>query len=692
MNNNFKPEEDLISVIDMYRDQRDIFIHDRSLPPLVLKKPILSPIITHNKNNNTVVKAIEDDFHFPEYNFSDINRVIETEPLVARVFDRKIILCIKEGFEIVSKNQKITDYLKKRFIEIEERSGISFRTLVEEAITGLIRHSNHFFVFKRSKKHSSGLVRSVEGRKLEPIAGVYSVPIETVQMRFNKNGHCDAIRQELSPFGFYGYLNNKQRLPIYDNNNFIHFYLYYYGGLGVCPPMLIGVKEDIIALRKIEENMELLLYQYLFPLYHYKVGSDLFPAREYPDGTTEVGRTADTIASLPSEGCVVTSHRHEIEVLGSSKQALDPIPAMEWYKKRILAGVAASALDLGEGDTSNRSTSDTLSRLIVDYCKYVQNQVSYLFETLVFKQLLLESTFGDIDFTDPENKVTLKFKEIDLDYQTKKENHVAQLYTQSMITHDEARLDLGRDILDDSDKENLLKNEEHSQGMEAAKEQAKQKASLSANGTAQGASRSKPSNQHGKKGNSEKRKSSINDFVSSSNPLAHRTTLSDLWTPWNELKLFLDKFPEKRNMMVPLTLSMIREKFTNRLISKYNEGFLDLLAEKQAFRTPELGVKDLFYIKKEITRLFDNIINESKTIENLSSLDYRIVLIETAEQTRSYNLGRLRAMLSLDFVEANLVKKRGDTSTILKTIRTSEDYVYLPPTIHPNSDEIVTIE
>ena len=67
-------------------------------------------------------------------------------------------------------------------------------------------------------------------------------------------------------------------------------------------------------------------------------------------------------------------------------------------------------------------------------------------------------------------------------------------------------------------------------------------------------------------------------------------------------------------------------------------------------------------------------------------------MIETAEQTRSYNLGRLRAMLSLDFVEANLIKKRGDTSTILKTIRTSEDYVYLPPTIHPNSDEIVTIE
>lgn len=686
------PNKDNISIVDLYREQKDFFIHDRSLPPLVLKKPISSPIVTHNKNNNTIQRIYNNEFHFPEYNFSDINRVIETEPLVARVFDRKIILCIKEGFEIVSKNQKLTDYLKSRFVEIENKSGISFRTLVEEAITGLIRYSNHFFVFKRSKKHSTGFIRKVEGKTIEPIAGIYSVPIETVQMRFNQNGHCDAIRQELSPYGFYGYTQKKEEMPVFDNNSFVHLYLYYYGGLSVCPPMLIGVKEDIVALRKIEENMELLLYQYLFPLYHYKVGTVEHPAREYPDGTTEVSRTANTIASLPSEGCVVTSHRHNIEVLGSSKQALDPIPAMEWYKKRILAGVAASALDLGEGDTSNRSTSDTLSRLIVDYCKYVQNQISYLFETLIFKQLLLESSFGDIDFTDPENKIYLKFKEIDLDYQTKKENHVAQLYTQSIITHDEARLDIGRDILDESQKELLLKNEEHAKSMEASAQQleVKQQA-LSASGESQGAARSRPSNQYGKKANSEKRKSSIQDFIGSGNPRLYAQTVSEIWQPWTELKEFLARYPEKRNFIPALTFSTIKERFVNRLISKFNEGFADILSENNSFAIPNLGVKDSFYIKQEISRLFENIVNEIKNGANLDSIDYRIVLIESTEQARAYNFGRLRGLLAMNILEAKVMKKVDEKEVFLKVIRTSTDYANTPPITHPNSDELVTL-
>lgn len=686
----------MITIMDVDKKPKEValFINDRSLPPLKLKKQLDSPIITHNQMSDTKSYLGEDrKFVFPEYNFSDINRIIETEPLVSRTFDRKIILCIKEGFEIVSKNPKLSEYIKKRFNEIEDKTGISFRTLVEEAISGLIRYSNHFFVFKRSKKDSSGLNRKAEGIKIDPIAGIYSVPIETVKMSFNKKGHADAIMQELSPYGFLGYYVNNKNNPIFKRNDFVHFYLYYYGGLSVCPPILIGVKEDIMALRKVEENMELLLYQYLFPLYHYMVGTDERPAVEYPDGTTEVSRTADAIASLPSEGCVVTSHRHKIEVLGAAKNALDPVPALEWYKKRLLAGIASSALDLGEGDTANRSTSDTLSRVIVDFCKYVQSQTSYMFETLIFNQLLLESTFGDIDFTDPENKVSLKFKEIDLDHQTKKENHAAQLYTQGITTHSESRMDIGRDPLDESEQEELIDQKQMAAEKELLGEEAKLNpvAKQAASGKAQGASRSKPSNQHGKKGNSEKRKSSVADFVLSGNPLSHKPKLSTVWDSWIQAKKYVSNNKDRNFALMSVVFSAIKDKFLNTLIIKYHEGAKDVFEENSSTQIHNLSIRDQFLMEKQIKNIFDKIIRDSSS-SDLDTLDYRIVLIECAEQARAYNFGRLRALKELGIEEAKVIKMKDNKKILIKSLHTTSGYFDVPPIVHPNSNELIERE
>lgn len=678
-----------VKILDVQDNKKKVFIQDRSLPPLLFKKQQPNQVLTHNYATSTQKRIFDNDFLFPEYNFSDINRVIETEPLISRVFDRKVILCVKEGFEIVSKNQKITDYLRLRLNEIESKTGISLRILVEEAITGLIRHSNHFFVFKRDKKHSSGLTRNVEGIKIDPIAGIYSVPIETVQMRFNEHGHCDAIRQELSPFGFRGFLDPDKQSVIFDRNRFVHFYLYYFGGLSVCPPMLMGVKEDIIALRKIEENLELLLYQYLFPLYHYKIGTDELPAREYPDGTTEISRTADTVATLPSEGCVVTSHRHEIQVLGAARDALDPLPALEWYKKRILAGVAASALDLGESDTANRSTSDTLSRLIVDFCKYIQNQVAYLFESLIFKQLLAESTFTEEDLNIPENKAILKFKEIDLDQLTKKENHLTQLFTQSMITHDEARIDMGRDILDDSGKELLLMNIQHARSVEKTKIEADSAAKLAANGQAQGEARSQPENQHGKKENSEKAKSSFKEAISSSNPLHHKLTLSEIWNSWQQAKEYIAQHPQRKQTILPLVFSTIKEKFLNRLHTRFAEGYKDVLLERQSYSPGSYVSRDFYLIDVMITELFDRLIKDAIEIEDLNKLDFRIALIECAEQSRSYNFGRLRCYKDLGLPSVSIYKLREDVREKLGTIQTGDRYDVVSPILHPNSQELI---
>jgi ribosomal protein L37AE/L43A len=97
---------------------------------------------------------------------------------------------------------------------------------------------------------------------------------------------------------------------------------------------------------------------------------------------------------------------------------------------------------MGEGETANRATADNMSRNLVDSVKDLQQVMEIFVNEHVIKELLLESTFGDA-VLDEENLVRLKFKEIDVDAQIKKENHHADLFEKDILNHDEARIRMG---------------------------------------------------------------------------------------------------------------------------------------------------------------------------------------------------------------------------------------------------------
>jgi hypothetical protein len=204
--------------------------------------------------------------------------------------------------------------------------------------------------------------------------------------------------------------------------------------------------DDIRALRKIEENVELLIYQHLFPLFQYKVGTAEAPAGITETGQREIDVVRQEIQFMPSEGGIVTPERHEISTVGVEGRALRAEAYLEYFKKRVISGLGISAVDLGEGSTSNRSTADNMSRNLIDSVKNVQQIMESFVNQYIFNELLLESTFGD-DVLNEENIVKLKFKEIDVDSQIKKETHLADQFSKDMITHDEGRRRMGYEPL-----------------------------------------------------------------------------------------------------------------------------------------------------------------------------------------------------------------------------------------------------
>ncbi|MAE83094.1 MAG: hypothetical protein CMB80_10180 [Flammeovirgaceae bacterium] len=399
-----------------------------------LVPPVRDPALHYYSNTNISRRST---FHLPEYDLAEIGRVEDVESFARQAFDKKVALMFKEGWDLVGKNPKHIRYIQVRLSQISQASNLPTSALFRNIGSSLIRKSNCFVVKARKLEASGGKVRTAPGKPnpLLPVAAYFVAPAETIEYKVSGN-KVSKWRQRM-PDG-----TKKQ----YDIKNVIHFYMDRKEGFVFGTPSIVPVLDDIRALRKIEENIELLVYQHLFPLFQYKVGTEDAPAGITEAGHREIDVVRQEIQFMPSEGGIVTPERHEITTIGSEGRALRAEGYLDYFKKRVISGLGISAVDLGEGETSNRATADNMSRNLIDSVKNVQQVMESFVNQYLINELLLESTFGD-EVLDEENIVKLKFKEIDIDAQIKKETHLADQFNKDMVTHDEGRRRMGYEPL-----------------------------------------------------------------------------------------------------------------------------------------------------------------------------------------------------------------------------------------------------
>lgn len=400
------------------------------------KHPTQIPTVINPVLNYTTYKGVgRGRFVSPEYDLAEIGRVEDTESFVRQSFDKKVALMFKEGFDFIGKNPKTIRYIRLRLAQIARASQIPTLELMRTIGSSLIRKSNAIVLKVRKTEASGGKIRTNFGgsKELKPVAAYFPVPSETIEISA-ENNKIHKWRQRM-PDGSYITLNP---------DNIIHMHFDRKDGFIFGTPTIVPVIDDIRALRKIEENIELLIYQHLFPLFQFQVGTENAPAGITETGEREVDVIRHEIQYMPSEGGIVTTERHKITAIGTEGRALRAETYLGHFKKRVVAGLGVSLVDLGDGDTTNRSTSDNMSRNLIDSVKDFQQVFECFFNELIINELLLESTFGDT-VLDEENRVFLKFKEIDIDTQIKKEAHYADQFNKDLITHDEARTKTGSD-------------------------------------------------------------------------------------------------------------------------------------------------------------------------------------------------------------------------------------------------------
>lgn len=305
--------------------------------------PVKPNVLSYNTD-----RGRRGDFIQSEYDLSQVGRVEDTDSYVHQAYLKKIGLLFKEGYEFVGPNPRTIQYIKSRLDQIARATSIPTDELVKAIGSGLIKKSNAFLVKVRKESASGGQPRQVPGKEklLQPIAGYFIAPPETMLVDADKFGKVRRWKQRMHDGSF----------KIFAAEDVVHFYFNKKEGLMFGTPTLVPVIDDIRALRKIEENIELLIYQHLFPLFHYQIGSDAQPATITEQGETEIEIARREIQYMPSEGGIVTSHRHNIELIGTENRALRAESYLEHFKKRVFSGLGISAVDMGEGECYDSST------------------------------------------------------------------------------------------------------------------------------------------------------------------------------------------------------------------------------------------------------------------------------------------------------------------------------------------------
>ena len=408
------------------------------------------PIRAAKKDDNPLAQIIKkvgyaisggnnDSFQAPAFNLQQVEDAYNTDSYVRQAIDKYNELMFKAGWDIVSRNDKVSEYMDKRLTMLSMAMGQPMDKFLRNISDDLVKYSNVFIVKARKKPKDMPQVKGVNVKglgKQKPIAAYFRLPPQTMQVKVDKHGTIKKYKQIVGG-------DEKEFKP----EDIIHITYKKPAGRFFGVPMILPALEDVKLLREVEDNVARLIYRHLYPLFVYKIGLDK-PGYEASDD--EIETMQQEISDMPTEGGLVVPERHDIEVIGTDGEALDAKEYLEYYERRTFTGLGVSETLMGRGDTSNRSTAETQSTEMRDKVKAFQKVMQDAINYYIIRELLMEGGFDPL--ANPDHQAGFQFKEIDMDLKIKQENHTIYKYEHNATTHEEMREGLGMDPVSDENR------------------------------------------------------------------------------------------------------------------------------------------------------------------------------------------------------------------------------------------------
>jgi len=282
----------------------------------------------------------------PEYELLEPWTIYDTESYFTRAVKRQKSLMFRNGFQIIGENETYRSYIEKRFQQISYFMGQTLENFFKELLVQLLVTSN-CIVIKIRDNDASGGVANAKNKGKAPVAAYVLCPSHTIYPYLNGRGVVEKWRR---------FFADGRTFEDYAVDDIIHLHWDRKAGHLFGTPRTAPVRDDILALRRLEENIELLMIHHMFPLFHVAVGTDDEPADYNIDGTSEIDFVRNDIEAMPKEGMLVTDARVKVSAVGARGEALDYDSIVKHYKTRIFTGLGVSGVDMGEGDCYQQDT------------------------------------------------------------------------------------------------------------------------------------------------------------------------------------------------------------------------------------------------------------------------------------------------------------------------------------------------
>lgn len=389
------------------------------------------------------------NFEDPPYDFARITQAIDTDSYAKSAYAKFRELFWKEGWSLVGENPDAVDYLYQRIDYMEVSMGRPFQDFLNDVVDQLIRYHNVFIAKSRSDQIDNAFPDDLEAQDAPkgPIIGYYIIPTEQIQILRDKYNRPKYYRQRItSNMGVLGGLStaSQQKIaPTWKASEVIHLYRDKKPGRAFGTPYLTSGLDDILALRQVEEDFQNLIHRELFPLYKYIIGTEDHPAE--PD---EVEKAVLELETLRTEGGLVLPYRHDIDIIGSEGKTLEIQPFLNHMKERVAVGLGVFPHHLGMVSfPGNKDLTDRLDIALYDRVKEYQRYFAECFRMFVLDELLREGGYDPMPspkHAGEQDRCTMKFAEIDVDTQVKKEAHTLQKVTANLETIPEGRQAIGK--------------------------------------------------------------------------------------------------------------------------------------------------------------------------------------------------------------------------------------------------------
>ena len=392
-----------------------------------------SPAFSQDDIKKFTIKATgrsaqSNDLTAAEYSLTEIQNAIKSDSYIKRFVTDYSQLIFKAGYNIVGENDAAAEYIRKRLRLMSFMTNESFDNLMIEIGNDLVAYSNAFLVKSRTDFNGINLsdltINPVYDNKA--VGGYFRIDPSTIEIQRDTNGVIKTYQQTLG--------NDTVKFKPTD---VIHFYIDKEPSNAFGTPRIASALEDVKMLRRIEGNVERLIYRCLFPITQMKVG---IPQQGMMATDQEIKEAQQVVEQLVDDGLIITNEKVEFKNLGANNVALNAEPYLNYFEKRVFSALYLSTSMMGRGGV--KQDADSMEEQVHDAVKYFQKSISNFIQNNLFNELLLEGGFNPI--LNEGDIVYFVFNEINLETKVKVENHYLNQYQGNAITFEELRQELGR--------------------------------------------------------------------------------------------------------------------------------------------------------------------------------------------------------------------------------------------------------